>query len=107
MSHNIVSAIILNGIFDRMDRADTGMSTQYGIKYTIPCWFQDLHPIPPFPKDKPTDPYVFDSLYENEKEEWERAYYLKMLRKWVFWCAEFCDASKLMEDNGIFFIPND
>lgn len=32
--------------------------------------------------------------YDREKEAWDIAESLQLLRKWVFWCADFCDLNQ-------------
>jgi hypothetical protein len=117
MSHHIASAIIFNGILTQIDLEGEDLSG-YGILKKVPNWFVTLHPREKFPKPKPAvpnpeenqqivDAWELDPIYDlpehlreyqwevdnymEEKRTWNEMQDLKLLRKWVFWCADFAD----------------
>jgi hypothetical protein len=120
MSHQIASAIILNGIFYHIHREGEELSG-WSILKTVPSWFVDIHPREKFPKSSPpvpdpennqdiVDNWKIDpcydlpehlkgyeqevDLYLKEKRIWDRSQDLIVLRKWVFWCVDFCDIQR-------------
>jgi hypothetical protein len=120
MSHHIASAIIFNGILDHFNKEGEDLSG-WSILKTVPSWFVDIHPrekfsksIPPVPDpennqhivDKWWSDPIYDlpehlqgyqrevNLYLEERRIWDRAQDLMLLRKWVFWCVDFCDIKR-------------
>ena len=117
MSHHIASAIILSTILDYLNDEQKNLEG-HSILCCVPGWFTSLHPKEKFTKPEPDVPNPHDNQeivdrwikdpcydlpdhlmeyqkerrrYTTEKAAWEHAQDLILLRKWVFWCADFCD----------------